>query len=225
MLCVDQYLEGTLTVLPSRSAFTHHSFLAPLLCSGAPPLSPDCPEYTPPAEPFALDLQIICGIAFAAPPSWGSLQWTEPCQMLGPLYPQSAYTGLYGNPSSRVLSIDVGSQGLTGTLPIEVSHLQALEHLAMPGNALTGELPMEWSALLSLTALRLDLNQLNGTLPAAWSAIPGIDAVNINENLLTGTLPPEWSAWANTTAVSFRENQLRGTLPASWSAMHETPIL
>ena len=61
--------------------------------------------------------------------------------------------------------INLGYQGLTGSIPPEIGCLTNLEYLGLYGNQLTGEIPSEIGNLTHLTTLYLFDNQLTGEIP------------------------------------------------------------
>ena len=52
--------------------------------------------------------------------------------------------------------------GVGGSLPAELSSMDALQQLRLSGNSFSGALPNEWSSLSSLTVLLVDNNQISG---------------------------------------------------------------
>ena len=61
--------------------------------------------------------------------------------------------------------INLGYQGLTGSIPPEIGCLTNLEYLGLYNNQLTGEIPPEIGNLTNLNYLYLFDNQLTGEIP------------------------------------------------------------
>jgi len=61
--------------------------------------------------------------------------------------------------------LDLGSQGLTGSIPPEIGSLTNLTRLYLYNNQLTGSIPSEIGNLTNLTNLSLSYNQLSGIIP------------------------------------------------------------
>ena len=61
--------------------------------------------------------------------------------------------------------LDLGSQGLTGSIPPEIGSLTNLRHLYLYNNQLTGSIPSEIGNLTNLTRLYLENNQLTEVIP------------------------------------------------------------
>ena len=91
----------------------------------------------------------------------------------------------------HVLTVDVGSNGLIGSLPTEIGLLSALEYLYLNYNALTGPLPTQLGTLSSLLVLWLLENNLTGTVPSELGQIPTLRSLDLRNNALTGTIPTE----------------------------------
>lgn len=66
-----------------------------------------------------------------------------------------------------VISISLALNGLTGTIPEDVSRLSQLEVLSLEGNFLEGELPKSLGTLEHLKSLRLSNNLLSGEVPSS----------------------------------------------------------
>jgi len=62
-------------------------------------------------------------------------------------------------------SINLYSQGLTGSIPPEIGNLTNLTDLRLYNNQLSGEIPPEIGNLTNLTRLDLNWNQLTGKIP------------------------------------------------------------
>jgi Leucine-rich repeat (LRR) protein len=71
-----------------------------------------------------------------------------------------------------VTSVSVsGWAGLTGTIPVQLSSLAALDILDLGNNALTGTIPAQLSSLSGLTTLDLSHNVLRGPIPSSLASL------------------------------------------------------
>ena len=84
--------------------------------------------------------------------------------------------------------LDLGGQGLTGSIPPEIGSLTNLRHLYLYNNQLTGSIPSEIGNLTNLTRLYLENNQLTGVIPE------GICDLDIN--------------WSSSNRFTISNNQL-----------------
>ena len=87
--------------------------------------------------------------------------------------------------------LDLGSQGLTGSIPPEIGDLTNLRHLYLYNNQLTGSIPSEIGNLTNLTRLYLENNQLTEVIPEGICNLD-IDWINnffISDNQLCPPYP------------------------------------
>ena len=87
--------------------------------------------------------------------------------------------------------LDLGSQGLTGSIPPEIGSLTNLRHLYLYNNQLTGSIPPEIGDLTNLTHLYLENNQLTEVIPEGICNLD-IDWINnffISDNQLCPPYP------------------------------------
>ena len=110
-------------------------------------------------------------------------------------------------------SIDLFSQGLTGSIPPEIGCLTNLTNLWLYGNQLTGEIPPEIGNLTNLTDLDLSSNQLSGEIPSEIGNLTNLTGLWLYVNQLTGEIPSEIGNLTNLTFLSLSDNQLSGEIP------------
>ncbi|KAG6764161.1 hypothetical protein POTOM_031620 [Populus tomentosa] len=89
-----------------------------------------------------------------------------------------------------ISQIDLGSQGLKGSLTEQIALLSDLVSLNLSSNSLGGTLP---SGLGQQSLVRLDLsnNQFSGPLPESLASATHLQLVLLNGNLLEGRVPEE----------------------------------
>jgi hypothetical protein len=112
--------------------------------------------------------------------------------------------------------------GLTGSLPSDLSRLSALRLLHLNGNVeITGTLPAQWSRMNALTALMLnDLSSLTGTLPSQWGSMSALKFLFASDNRgLLGSLPPRWRSMTNLESLFLSGAYMTGPLPSAWGEM------
>lgn len=109
----------------------------------------------------------------------------------------------------QVLSLR--SNGLTGSLPPDVSSLPALHNLYLQHNALTGDIP----ALLSsgLSSLDLSYNSFSGGIPTTLRNLSQLIVLNLQNNSLSGPIPDLKLPTIRHLNLSF--NNLNGSIPFS----------
>ena len=78
--------------------------------------------------------------------------------------------------------VELGNQGLTGTIPAEIGALSALNQLSLYINKLNGAIPPTIGALSSLTYLNLSRNYLSGNVPYSFSNLLKIEHLWLSDN-------------------------------------------
>jgi Leucine rich repeat len=94
--------------------------------------------------------------------------------------------------SGSVTRIELGSNGLGGTLPSSELSLLApsLRVLSLSDNGLSGRIPSGIGALGKLEQLKLDRNQLTGEVPASLGQLTGLTVLYMERNRgITGPMP------------------------------------
>ena len=88
-------------------------------------------------------------------------------------------------------SINLYSQGLTGSIPPEIGNLTNLTDLRLYNNQLLGEIPPEIGNLTNLTRLDLNWNQLTGKIPSEIGNLTNLTRLQLSTNQLTGKIPQQ----------------------------------
>jgi len=117
--------------------------------------------------------------------------------------------------SGHVTSLNLYTNGLTGSLPPELGSLSNLTILNLANNALTGSIPSQIGNLTSLTELNLASNALNGSIPVEIGNLNNLTQLNLYHNLLSGALPTEIGSLSALTVLILSTNKLSGNIPAS----------
>ena len=92
---------------------------------------------------------------------------------------------------SRVTSLGLRYNQLTGSIPVELGQLSNLTSLNLDGNQLTGSIPAELGQLSSLTTLSLYGNELTGSIPVELGQLSNLTFLSLGGNELTGSIPVE----------------------------------
>ena len=103
--------------------------------------------------------------------------------------PLSEWYGVTTDSSGRVTKLELGSRGLTGSIPAALGNLTNLTELRLDHNRLTGSIPAALGKLNNLERLWLDYNQLTGSIPAALGNLNNLTSLNLSRNKLTGSIP------------------------------------
>ncbi|KAL6968076.1 putative kinase-like protein tmkl1 [Sarracenia purpurea var. burkii] len=125
---------------------------------------------------------------------WRGLKWVftngTPLLCNGLSSPQWGNLSLSRDSSLHLLSLQLPSAGLAGTLPRELGELSTLQSLYLSVNTLSGAIPLELGYSSSLSDLDLGDNLFNGSLPTSiWNLCAGLVSLRLHGNFLSGSLP------------------------------------
>ncbi|XP_009804998.1 putative kinase-like protein TMKL1 [Nicotiana sylvestris] len=131
--------------------------------------------------------------------------------------PQWTSLLLYRNPSLHLVSLQLPSANLTGTLPRELGELSTLQSLYLGVNSLHGNIPLELGYSSSLSDIELSSNTLSGTVPASiWNLCDRLVSLRLHGNSLSGSLPnpalPD-ATCKNLQFLDFGQNMFSGYFP------------
>ena len=116
--------------------------------------------------------------------------------------------------NSRSLEfLDLGSNRLSGEVPLSLGGPDNLEVLYLYKNKLRGEIPPELGDLESLTAIALDHNRLSGEIPSELGKLKNLDKVHLTNNRLVGNIPDELADISDLYGLFLSGNALTGCIP------------
>ncbi|CAO2193304.1 unnamed protein product [Urochloa humidicola] len=90
---------------------------------------------------------------------------------------------------TKMTSIDLSSNNLSGEIPKEITALDALLNLNLSWNHFSGVVPNKIGQMQSLESLDLKRNKLSGEIPSTLSNLSFLSILNLSYNNLTGTVP------------------------------------
>jgi hypothetical protein len=115
--------------------------------------------------------------------------------------------------NGHVTKLQIGGQGLTGTLSSALSLLTGLTALYLAVNRLHGSIDAVF-ALTQLTSLGLNHNnRLNGALSSRLGALSLLTELLLQENNFSQTIPTEIGQLRRLTYLGLSNNSFVGTLP------------
>ncbi|GAB2298582.1 hypothetical protein Dimus_032649 [Dionaea muscipula] len=112
-----------------------------------------------------------------------------------------------------VISLDMASIGLSGTLSPSIGNLSHLCSLLMQNNQLSGPVPVETGKLQELQTLDLSDNQLSGEIPDSIGLLIHLTYLRLSKNKLSGRIPEKVASLAGLTFLDMSFNNLSGPLP------------
>ena len=90
---------------------------------------------------------------------------------------------------SYVRMIDLSSNNLSGSIPVEIFCLSGLQSLNLSHNHLTGMISMEIGGMEYLESLDLSKNNLSGEIPQTMANLTFLGDLNLSYNNLSGRIP------------------------------------
>ncbi|MCG8310319.1 MAG: leucine-rich repeat domain-containing protein, partial [Cytophagales bacterium] len=125
----------------------------------------------------------------------------------------SNWHGITLDAQGFVISIDLTSNNLTGTIPSEIGDIQSLVLLDLSRNQLSGSIPIELFDLLNLEYLNVRWNQLSGSILSEIELLENLKYINLSTNQLTGNIPPQIGNLSNLEQFWLGQNTFIGTIP------------
>ncbi|KAF3457169.1 hypothetical protein FNV43_RR01826 [Rhamnella rubrinervis] len=108
-----------------------------------------------------------------------------------PCFPrQYSWTGITCSegPRTRVISLNLTSMGLSGSLSPSIANMTALTNIWLGNNKLSGPIP-DLSSLKLLEILRLEDNKFTGEIHSSLGEIDRLHQLFLQNNYLTGQIP------------------------------------
>jgi Leucine-rich repeat (LRR) protein len=126
---------------------------------------------------------------------------------------------------SALQTLHLDHNSLSGSIPASIGNLTNLKLLSLFNNQLSGSIPESLSALSSLQYLGLSRNQLSGSIPAGLAILTNLQQLYISYTQLSGSIPVNLGNLTNLTYMDLSNNQLNGGIPASFSGLTAIGIL
>ncbi|KAL0326347.1 UNVERIFIED_CONTAM: putative LRR receptor-like serine/threonine-protein kinase [Sesamum radiatum] len=115
---------------------------------------------------------------------------------------------------NRVVSIDLMSQGLVGTLSPHLGNLSFLRSIVLQNNSFHGLIPEEIGRLRRLEWIEFSNNSFGGEIPRNLSNCKNLYYLNLIDNNLRGIIIPEIGSLDKLEALGLTRNSLSGTIPS-----------
>ena len=129
--------------------------------------------------------------------------------------PLGEWNGVFTDRHSRVSTLQLHFNGLSGSIPPEIGDLTALAFIDLLGNELSGPMPAELGDLGRLIVLDLGWNQLSGPIPPELGRLTSLEHLDLSGNKLSGAIPSELGDLENLDHLLLTQNSLSGPFP-SW---------
>ncbi|HYG40346.1 MAG TPA: malectin domain-containing carbohydrate-binding protein [Cytophagales bacterium] len=126
--------------------------------------------------------------------------------------PVSNWYGIELDEPYAIVSINLGGNNLSGSIPAEFSEIRSY-WINLNNNNLTGSIPVQMGDVFGLRGLDLSNNQLSGTVPKELGELRLLKDLNLSHNNLSGNLPAEIAAFPVIWYVDLSYNNLSGNIP------------
>ncbi|XP_059290301.1 probable LRR receptor-like serine/threonine-protein kinase At5g45780 isoform X2 [Lycium ferocissimum] len=113
----------------------------------------------------------------------------------------------------NVVSLEMASMGLSGTLSPSIGNLTYLRTLLLQNNQLSGPIPAEIGKLSELLTLDLSGNQFDGEIPRALGRLIGLSYLRLSRNRLSGQIPKPVAYLSGLSFLDLSFNNLSGPTP------------
>ena len=110
-------------------------------------------------------------------------------------------------------TLDLSSNTLRGTIPVELGDLDNLVILNLRYNELSGSIPVELGNLVNLQSLLLAYNGLSGSIPVELGKLTNLASLNLQGNRFSGPIPVELGSLVNLQSLLLAYNSLSGSIP------------
>ena len=149
--------------------------------------------------------------------------WTHNTNWLSPA-PVSTWYGITVM-GTRVTSVDLGVNNLTGALPSSIGNLGQLQYLHVYFNQLSGTIPYSIGNLVNLYELTAGNNQLTGAIPSSIGKLTKLQQLDLSMNQLSDSIPMQIGNLVNAQFINLSGNQLTGAIPSSIGKLVTTQVL
>nr|XP_048319297.1 receptor-like protein kinase isoform X2 [Ziziphus jujuba var. spinosa] len=122
---------------------------------------------------------------------------------------------------SKVLSLDLGRNQLSGEIPPSIGNCWKLQELFLDDNHLTGVLPESFTNLKHLTDLFVGINDLVGSIPSGLGSCSNLEYLDVAYNRISGQIPPSLGNCSSLYKISAMNNNLVGSIPSSFGQLDE----
>ncbi|XP_059651174.1 probable leucine-rich repeat receptor-like protein kinase At1g35710 [Cornus florida] len=114
---------------------------------------------------------------------------------------------------TQLIELDISYNHVSGSIPPEIGNLEHLKSLSLSSNEFNGSIPLEIGRLRKLNSLDLYYNNLTGMLPLSLANLTQLHDLDISSNHVSGSIPPEIGNLQNLTSLWLASNQLNGSIP------------
>lgn len=116
------------------------------------------------------------------------------------------------NASDVVLSLNLTSYNLSGSIPMEIGGLANLTHLQLSYNSINGSLPSSFCSLQSLSSFQASSNSISGSIPTCINSLGELENFLMIDNRVNGSLPLQVCSLSKIGILDVSGNRLESRL-------------
>jgi hypothetical protein len=120
---------------------------------------------------------------------------------------------------TRVTTITLSGNQLSGHIPEDIDNLTALEELHLDSNQLKGPIPSSIGDLANLEVLNVTHNNLRDSIPSSLGNCSKLRIVRLSHNEFTGNIPSSFSNLKQLRIFNVGFNNLAGSVPVFLTAL------
>ncbi|KAK9675717.1 hypothetical protein RND81_11G026000 [Saponaria officinalis] len=125
-----------------------------------------------------------------------------------------AGVGCWNEKEDRLLSLQLPSFSLAGTLPPSLQFCRSLQILVLSDNRFSGDIPSQICDWLPfLVTLDLSGNVFSGPIPSQIGNCRFLNSIDLSGNRLSGVIPVELAGLDRLKKLDLGDNQLSGLVP------------
>ncbi|XP_071917885.1 receptor kinase-like protein Xa21 isoform X3 [Coffea arabica] len=117
------------------------------------------------------------------------------------------------NLSTKLTSLRLDKNYISGEIPVNLENLVNLGNLAMGQNMLTGRIPKSIGKLTKLEGLYLSGNRFIGKIPGSVGNITQLSILEMRGNKLDGSIPFSLGNYTRLQGLDLSSNRLTGAIP------------
>ena len=109
---------------------------------------------------------------------------------------------------TQLITINLASNHIAGTLPIQIDRLEHLEYFCVNNNRVTGNLPPGLGNMRNLEYFNVANNAMRGAIPAGIGNLPNLKVFSASDNQFTGRIPREIVKCRKLRDFRFQNNEI-----------------
>ncbi|XP_020237303.1 probable LRR receptor-like serine/threonine-protein kinase At4g36180 [Cajanus cajan] len=115
--------------------------------------------------------------------------------------------------ATTLKALDLSGNFFTGSLPLDIGNLSALEELRVANNLLSGVVPRSIVNCRLLEVIDLQGNRFSGLIPDFLGELRNLKDLSLAGNLFTGSVPSSYGTLTALETLNLSDNKLSGVVP------------